>query len=137
MLNYNTVDEDLQSLLKAVDGKSNEMYHAIMAVTPVLSQKVLEHGRLMNDNRSLLEMTQWDKAVKYVRATTQEFRLMSEYMSRMTVPAHCQMLKINGASYPVPEMISMMLEQCDYWEQDAYVILEMAVAYINGEFDKK
>ena len=118
--------------------------YALNVLVPVLSKAVLEYGREKHDERSLLDLCEKcfgnrpgaTVKVAFHYNTTPAFRSYTEMKYRMTVGAQCQIAKINGSMYPVPEMISMMLEQCDFWETDVPVIIEMAVAYLNGLFDK-
>ena len=120
-----------------------ELQAHIMGMVPELSKLVLKHGEEKKDTRSILGLSKknWGPRpgatmqTDFHYNTTPEFRLHVKFQQRLTVDAECQVTKINQAMYPYPEIISMMLEQCDYWERDAPVIVEWALAYINGDFD--
>lgn len=105
---------------------------ALEHIVPGLSKEVLEYGRSLGDQRELLDLSHWDP-VNFRRGTTAEFQVYSKYVNRMSVGAQCQITKINNANYPFPEIISMMLEQCDYWEEDTPVIIAWALTYLNDE----
>ena len=105
---------------------------ALKTLVPALSKEVLEYGRSLGDQRELLDLSHWDP-VNFRRGTTAEFQVYSKYVNRMSVGAQCQIVKINNANYPFPEIISMMLEQCDYWEEDTTVIIAWALTYLNDE----
>jgi len=105
---------------------------ALSDIVQGLSKEVLEYGRSLGDQRELLDLSHWDP-LHFHRGITAEFQVYSKYINRMSVGAQCQIVKINNANYPFPEIISMMLEQGDYWEEDIPVIVAFALAYLNDE----
>lgn len=105
---------------------------ALKQIVQGLSKEVLAYGKSLGDQRELLDLAHWNPKT-YSRNTTPEFRNHCAFANRMSVGAQCQILKINNANYPFPEIISMMLEQCDYWEEDTPVIVAWALAYLAGD----
>jgi hypothetical protein len=110
--------------------------YALGFLIPKLSKAVLLKGEADQDTRTLLQLAKWDPGAQRMRCTTPEFRRYSEVVGRMTTEADCQLRTINNACYPLPEILSMMLEQCDYWETDTACIIELAVAYLNDELKR-
>jgi hypothetical protein len=53
----------------------------------------------------------------------------------MTAEARAQMYEINHNGYLFHENISMMLEACDYFKEDAWKIILIATLYVQGRFD--
>ena len=104
-------------------------------MVPALSKAVLAYGEEKHDQRSLLELATRLSAPAYQRSSSPEFQVYASFTNRMTSSAQVQILKINQANYPFPENISMMLEQCDYWETDAPVIIDWAIAYLECRMD--
>ena len=110
--------------------------YAMENLVPRLSKAVLAHGKETRDERSLLDLARWSRSDPYNRGLTKVWQLHANINMRCTFQAQCQIKKINNANYPYPEIISMMLEQCDYWVQDTPVIIEWAIAYLDGKFDE-
>jgi len=100
-----------------------------------LSKEVLVKGG--SDQRFLLDLcpSNWVMGTPRRDLTTQ-FQYFLHLFSKLSQGAQDQNNIINRSLYPIPEMISMMLEQCDYWEDDAPVIVEIANAYLKGDFNE-
>ena len=129
-------ETDIFKLIDSYNRFREETYgFALANVIEPLSKAVIAYGQGHGDRRSLLDVArQTIYGTKMTRETTPQFNNWVAFNHRMTVAAQCQVSKINNAGYCVPEMISMMLEQCDYWETDCHLIIEMATAYLKGEF---
>lgn len=129
------MDDQLRDQLEQYEGLLKAA-HTFMCANLIqsLSKAVLQHAEQKQDERFLLDLSYYDKA-RHSRETTPWFRLYVSMTERMSLQARMQMYKINSSGYSFPENISMMLEQCDYWESDSPVIVEMAAAYIEGRFD--
>lgn len=108
--------------------------YLMVDVVPYLSRAVLDRATRLNDARRI-----WDikLAGHGIRSgyTSEWFRSYVNFREeRLTRPAALQIIRIDVARYSFAEAISMMLEQADYWRDDAEALVELAFMYLDNKF---